>query len=122
MFTDLLLSSQGTGKIKLRITSFLFAVLPILSYFGIDLPLVPEDVGRYINAILLLAFGITHVWAGYARRSLPANRSLSNTHKTPSLGVLCCLITIYVGDEVFLPQRLFLSVAPVVESFPILHQ
>jgi uncharacterized membrane protein len=70
---NLLLSSQGTGKIKLRITSLLFAVLPVLSFFGIDLPLVPEDVERYIDAVLLLAFGVTQAW-GWIRAQIVARK------------------------------------------------
>ncbi len=70
---DLLLSSQGTGAIKLRLKSLILFLPSILNLFGIDLPLVPDDIEKYLDAFFLLLGLVLHVW-GWIRARIVARK------------------------------------------------
>ena len=70
---DLLLSSQGTGAIKLRLKSLILFLPAVLRYFGIDMPLVPDDVEKYLDAFVLLLGLALHGW-GWIRAQIVARK------------------------------------------------
>lgn len=53
-------SSTGQG-IAQRIISLVALVIPVLSYFGINI--AQGDVETVVNAILIAVFAVWHIWA-----------------------------------------------------------
>lgn len=65
-------SSTGQG-IAQRIISLIALVIPVLSYFGINL--AQGDVQLFVNSAFIVVFAIWHLWA-WARASFNKQNNL----------------------------------------------
>lgn len=63
-------SSTGQGVAQ-RIISFSALILPLLSYFGINI--VPADFNALVNAALIVVFALWQVWAWTRARFYKTN-------------------------------------------------
>jgi len=74
-------SSTGTGVAQ-RIVSLVALIIPVLSFFGINLAI--GDVQVFINAVFIVGFGIWHLWA-WARAEFNKQNGLGKYAPQPKL-------------------------------------
>ena len=55
-----LTSSTGSG-VALRIKTLALLIIPLLNQFGV--PLVSDEVDKFIDAIFVIVFGVSHIYA-----------------------------------------------------------
>jgi len=65
-------SSTGQGLAQ-RIISLIALIIPVLSYFGINI--APGDATIFVNAVFIVGFGVWQTWA-WARANFNKINSL----------------------------------------------